>query len=56
MKVIFRSNFDWVRQAFGTANFCKTYDFIIPKGHSYYPENFKPEAYGLNESHFLVKL
>ena len=30
--------------------------FIIPKGHSYYPENFRSEAYGLNESHFSVKL
>ena len=30
--------------------------FIIPKGHSYYTENFRSEAYGLNESHFLVKL
>ena len=29
---------------------------IIPKGHSYYPENFRSEAYGLNESHFSVKL
>ena len=26
--------------------------FIIPKGHSYYTENFRSEAYGLNESHF----
>ena len=30
--------------------------FIIPKCHSYYPENFRSEAYGLNESHFSVKL
>ena len=28
--------------------------FIIPKGHSYYPENFRFKAYGLNKSHFLV--
>ena len=30
--------------------------FVIPKGHSYYPESFKSEAYGLNDSHFSVKL
>ena len=29
---------------------------IIPKGHRYYPENFRSEAFGLNESHFSVKL
>ena len=29
--------------------------FIIPSGHRYYPENFRSEAYGLNESHVLVK-
>ena len=28
--------------------------FIIPKGHIYYPENFRSEAYGLNKIHFLV--
>ena len=30
--------------------------FIISKGHSYYPENFRSDAYGLNESHFSVRL
>ena len=29
--------------------------FIIPKGHRYYPENFRSWAYGLNENHFSVK-
>ena len=48
MKVIFWSNFDCTRQGFGTANFCQTYDIIIPKGHSYYPENFRSES-GLNK-------
>ena len=27
--------------------------FIIPKGHIYYPENFRSEAYGLIKSHFF---
>ena len=30
--------------------------FIIPKGHSYYPGNFRSEAYGLNKSYFSAKL
>ena len=50
MKVKFWPNFDWIRQAFGAAN------FIIPKGRSYNPENLRSEADGLNESHFSVKL
>ena len=54
MKVLFRSNFDRVRQAFGTANFRQTYGFYHPQGSSYYYENFRSEAYGLNKSHFLV--
>ena len=29
---------------------------IIPKGHKYNPENFRSEAYELNESYFSVKL
>ena len=36
--------------------FVRHMTFIIPKGHSYYPENFRTEAYVLNESHFSVKL
>ena len=27
--------------------------FIIPKGHSYYPENFRSQAYGLSKQSFL---
>ena len=30
--------------------------FIVPEGHRYYSKNFWSEAYGLNETHFLVKL
>ena len=36
--------------------FAKHMIFIILKCHSYYPENLRSEAYGLNESHFSVKL
>ena len=27
--------------------------FIMPKGHSYNPENFRSEAYVLNQRHFF---
>ena len=34
--------------------FVKHVFFIIPKDNSYYPENLRSEAYGLNESQTLI--
>ena len=53
-EIHFRSNFDWVRHAFGTAVFRQTFDFYHLQQSWCYPENFRSGAYELNKSHFLI--
>ena len=41
IKLIFQSNFDWVRYAFGTRDFRQTCDFYHPQGSQVLPWKFQ---------------
>ena len=56
MKVIFGQTLIGSDRPLELQLFVRQLVFITPKGLSYYPENFRSDAYRLNEGHFSVKL